>query len=394
MPLCCHTIGVWSYAQTLATALTLWMAALDPLPRKEIAVKNPVEIRDFGWWAVPYSWVGWLLTWRASDRKLRLVESGLSGRIINLGQYDLADVETRLAGWSAQPHCRGWLDASWLATKFPALFKWIELARAAAAQPYDQDNDLLWLRQNDDGGFSIAKVDAAEAWMPPCTADSRRLVAVGAAAEGHGSVAVSDAAPSGQEIVAPQGGSDVAADPPVADSNPPDCDHGHVEANQYHTTNCDAPHSDDPPFSTLSLIEAAHVMVEPTTTEEALDLLRACRFAKDRIAILEREAVNFLADVLPHGTHDVDGYGPITHRRSVSYTAWQHDDLRSKLVRQIAQDFDGDVSLVGEVIERWQRFAGKPSRYSQPALEAIGLKADEYASAQWKSDVRVEKDRG
>lgn len=144
-----------------------------------------------------------------------------------------------------------------------------------------------------------------------------------------------------------------------------------------------------------TVLAAAHVMPDPSCTEEALDLLRACRFAKDRLAILEREAVNFLGDVLPNGTQEIEGYGGVTHRRTVQFTAWQHEAIRPKVVRQIAMDeqAQGDIDLVERIISRWQQFTGTPSRYSLPALKAIGIEPDEVASAQWRSTITVEKDR-
>lgn len=141
--------------------------------------------------------------------------------------------------------------------------------------------------------------------------------------------------------------------------------------------------------------EMACLTAEPTSIEEGLDVLRAVRFAEDQLASIRRETVSFLSDVMPRGITEVDGYGPVDVSRSVSYSAWEHDALKKEIARNIAasEEFGGDITLVLSAIDRWIAFTGKPGRYSITALRAVGLQADEYASAKWQPSVRLVKDQ-
>lgn len=78
---------------------------------------------DFGWWNVPGHATPFRLTWRESDRRLRLLAGGGDDLAVRLGQFDLEEVRSRLEGWGEAPHAErgGALDGRWLAQKFPAL---------------------------------------------------------------------------------------------------------------------------------------------------------------------------------------------------------------------------------------------------------------------------------
>lgn len=226
---------------------------------------------------------------------------------------------------------------------------------------YDQDHDIDWLRQDGDQ-VTISKIDAAEAWSPPPNPPS------GEVADGGAAVTDSGAEPAAAAV---------AADPVAA------------ERDAFDDAVARSRFNDD-----VAAIEATITLEpEPTSIEEGLALLRALSFAMDNLALLKRDVVTFLADVMSTGTTDVEGYGAVTVSDSLTYQAWDHDGLRPRIVRQIAASWDGDVSMVEGVIEHWLRFAGLPSRYSAPALKAIGLAPDEYAKPNVRRDVRIQKDR-
>jgi len=246
---------------------------------------------------------------------------------------------------------------------------------------WERDPGVRWLSPTDDG-YSIDKIDFAEAWCPVCRSTTGcpghpnppkevTTMPLDPDYELGGMAPTSDASDA----------SDAADDAVVTTALEA------VKAAQHRT-----PFEED----LLVLGLAAKLDPEPNSAEDGLDLLRAVRFAEERLAQVKRDTLAFLADVLPKGVHEIEGYGPVDVSNSVSYSQWDHDALKSKLIRLIAgtQALGGDIDTVQEVIDRWVLYTGKPGRYSVSMLRAAGIEPDEYAAVRWTPSVRVLKDSG
>jgi hypothetical protein len=193
---------------------------------------------------------------------------------------------------------------------------------------------MTWLSDTEDGGHRIEKIDAAEAWMPtPATP----------MAEGAGE------------------------DEPVTSAQ----------------------------VALWTLAEAEHLDVDEamTDTEAALALLRALNFTIDNLSTQRREVVKFLADVLPKGTAEIEGFGPVKVANSASYTGWDHSSLVPRLAARIADEQGYPVDPIRAVIDSFLAYTGNPGRYRTEALRTAGLEPDEFASVRWSPSVVIEKDR-
>lgn len=128
------------------------------------------------------------------------------------------------------------------------------------------------------------------------------------------------------------------------------------------------------------------------TTAIALDILRGARVAKAALAAAEREAVGFLADVLPRGTAEIDGYGPVTVSSSASRTGWDRSALVAATAAVIADRLGYPVQYIRQAIDEFLGFT-TPSSWKVTALKEVGIDPDEYCRTEWRPSVVVEKDR-
>jgi hypothetical protein len=142
------------------------------------------------------------------------------------------------------------------------------------------------------------------------------------------------------------------------------------------------------------LIEAGKLGITEVmdTTETALDILREARVAKATMAAVEREAVAFLADVLPRGTAEIPGYGPVTVSRSASRTEWDRSALVAATAALIAERLGYPVVYIRQAIDEFLAFT-TPSSWKVTALKDAGIDPDEYCKTGWNPSVVVEKDR-